>query len=127
MASQKTKVFEHLFDKYWDEASGSLTKSLMSLVDVAQAIRDCNQAYGSTLSDRNPANFLKDFLRGGNASKNWPASVAAKQYTGVQMTGGGDSFEFIPYRSGQTEPFPDAFKDALRSVHPGPRRVRCRR
>ena len=24
MASQKTKVIEHLFDKYWDEASGSL-------------------------------------------------------------------------------------------------------
>lgn len=110
MASQKTKVIEHLFDKYWDEASGSLTKSLMSLDDVAQAIRDCNEAYGSTLSDRNPANFMKDLLRGANASENWPASVVAKQFTGIQRTGDGECFEFIPYRTGQTEPFPDAFK-----------------
>ena len=54
MASQKTKVFEHLFDRYWDEAKGLLSRSLMSLEDVADAIRECNDAYGSTLSDRNP-------------------------------------------------------------------------
>ena len=31
--SQKTKVIEHLFDKYWNEETGSLTKTLMSLSD----------------------------------------------------------------------------------------------
>lgn len=110
MASQKTTVIEFLFQNYWDDASTSLTKTLMSLEDVAQAIRDCNEIHGSTLSDRNPANFLKDFLRGGNASKNWPESVAKKRYTGIQRTGDGYSFEFIPYLPDQTEPFPDAFK-----------------
>lgn len=110
MASHKTEVVEHLFQKYWDEDSGRLTKSLMSLEDVAQAIRQCNKLLGRKLSDRNPANFMKDLMRGANASKNWPASVAARRYTAVQRTGSGDVFEFIPYRVGQTEPFPDAFK-----------------
>lgn len=110
MASQKTKVIEYLFNEFWDEESGSLTKSLMSLDDVAKAIRECNETYGSTLSDRNPANFMKDLLRGANASRNWPESVAACRYTGIQRTGDGECFEFIPYRDGQTEPFPDTFK-----------------
>lgn len=108
--SQKTQVIEHLFEKHWDAANGALDKTLMSLDDVAQAIRECNKLYGSTLSDRNPANFMKDLLRGANASKNWPASVAAQRFTGIQRTGDGECFEFIPYRPGQTEPFPDAFK-----------------
>lgn len=108
--SQKTQVIEYLFYKHWNEAEGALDRTLMSLDDVAQAIRECNDLYGSTLSDRNPANFMKDLLRGANASKNWPASVAARRFTGVQRTGDGESFEFIPYRPGQTEPFPDAFK-----------------
>lgn len=107
--SQKTRVIEHLFKKHWDETKGALDKTLMSLDDVAQAIRECNELYGSTLSDRNPANFMKDLLRGANASKNWPMSVAAKQFTGIQRTGDGECFEFIPYRPGQSEPFLDAF------------------
>ncbi|MGI3213046.1 hypothetical protein ACROSR_18275 [Roseovarius tibetensis] len=107
--SQKTQVIEHLFYKHWNEAEGALDRTLMSLDDVAQAIRECNDLYGSTLSDRNPANFMKDLLRGANASKNWPASVASRRFTGVQRTGDGESFEFIPYRPGQTEPFLDAF------------------
>lgn len=110
MPSQKTKVFEHLFNEYWNEANRSLSKSVMSLEDVARAIPECNDAYGTTLSARNPANFMKDFLRGANASKNWPESVARKRYTAIQRTGEGECFEFIPYLPGQTEPFPDVFK-----------------
>lgn len=110
MASLKTKVVEYLFDKHWDEASQSLRQSLMSLDDVAQAIRACNEIDGAGRSDRNPANFMKDLMRGANASKNWPASVAARRYTAYQRTGDGDVFEFVPYRDDQTEPFPDAFK-----------------
>ncbi|WP_233193133.1 hypothetical protein [Acidimangrovimonas sediminis] len=110
MASLKTSVIEYLFDKYWDADRGILTKSLMSLDDVAQAIRECNAMSGASLSDRNPANFLKDLQRGANASKNWPAPVAAKGFTAIQRTGEGECFEFIPYRPGQTEPFPDDFK-----------------
>lgn len=108
--SQKTQVIEHLFKKHWNATNGALDKTLMSLDDVAQAIRECNKLQGTTLSDRNPANFMKDLLRGANASKNWPASVAARRFTGIQRTGDGECFEFIPYLPGQSEPFPDAFK-----------------
>lgn len=110
MASLKTKVVEHLFDKHWDETTQTLRQTLMSLEDVAQAIRECNAIEGTSLSDRNPANFIKDLMRGANASSNWPTSVAARRYTAYQRTGDGDVFEFVPYRPDQTEPFPDAFK-----------------
>ncbi|MGO4638439.1 hypothetical protein AB4Z43_08380 [Mesorhizobium sp. 2RAF45] len=110
VGSQKTKVIEHLFFKHWDEQSQTLQQSLMSLDDVADAIRDCNKSYGSNLSAKNPANFMKDLMRGVNASANWPEAVAKMRYTAVQRTGSGDVFEFIPYLAGQSEPFPDAFK-----------------
>lgn len=110
MASLKTKVVEYLFDKHWDETTQTLRQSLMSLEDVAQAIRECNVIEGTTLSDRNPANFIKDLMRGANASANWPASVAARRYTAYQRTGDGDVFEFVPFRDDQIEAFPDAFK-----------------
>lgn len=109
MPSKKTRVIEYLFDRYWDESKGSLSKTLMSLEDVSEAIRECNEVYRLALSDRNAANFMKDLLRGPNASKNWPESVASKRFTGIQRTGDGGCFEFIPYRPDQTEPFPDNF------------------
>ena len=107
--SKKTKVIEHLFDKYWDEAIGKPTKTLISLDDVVQAIQECNAAKKSSLRTNNPANFMKDFLRGANPSKNWPDSVAKRRYTAEQRTGHGACFEFVPYRADQTEPFPDEF------------------
>jgi hypothetical protein len=108
--SQKTNVIEHLFFKHWSVKKQTLRKTLMSLDDVADAIKDCNAKFGTSLSAKNPANFMKDLLRGSNASSNWPEAVANLQYTGVQRTGAGDVFEFIPYLVGQTEPFPDNFK-----------------
>lgn len=113
MPSAKTAVIEILFNKYWDATSQTLSKSVMSLQDVSQAILASNQQNGSSLSVIQPANFMKDLLRGSRASANWPASVAAKKYTGVQRTGGGECFEFIPYGPGQVEPFPDDFKVRL--------------
>jgi hypothetical protein len=110
MPSEKTAVVEHLFFKYWDASAGVLTKAVMSLEDVSTAIRECNELQGSTLSDRNPANFMKDFMRGNNASKNWPKAVGDLRFTAVQRTGTGDVFEFIPYTADQTEPFTDTFK-----------------
>lgn len=108
--SQKTQVIEYLFKKYWNIESGNLDKTLMSLDDVADGIRACNRISGGNLSDRNPANFMKDLLRGANTSSNWPKIVAEHRFTGVQRTGAGECFEFIPYKDGQTEPFPDRFK-----------------
>ena len=117
MPSDKTAVVEHLFEKYWDENSQSLAKSVMSLDDVADAIRACNRADGLRRSDRNPANFLKDIVRSRNASEIWPERVAGLKFTGRQRTGTGECFEFVPYASDQTVPFPDLFRpnsDTLR-------------
>lgn len=110
MPSQKTKVIEHLFFKHWNKDEGKLTKSTMSLSDVQAAIEGCNEKFGSKLSTRNPANFMKDIVRGQNASKNWPISLQDLRYTGAQRTGEGDVFEFVLYKPGQTEPFPDLYK-----------------
>lgn len=69
MGSLKTKVVEHLFDKHWDVSAGKLVKSLMSLDEVAEAIRETNVDRPKKLKANNPANFMKDLLRGANASK----------------------------------------------------------
>ncbi|WP_367786124.1 MULTISPECIES: hypothetical protein [unclassified Stenotrophomonas] len=110
MASDKTAVIEYLFNKNWDEATGTLRKSLMSLTDVSDAIRACNLADGKSRSDRNPANFLKDVVRSRSASSIWPKSVSERKFTGVQRTGKGDSFEFVPYKDEQKQAFPDGFR-----------------
>lgn len=69
-------------------------------------------AIGATVESvaTDPANFLKDIVRRRNASTIWPAEVAALGYTGEQRTGQGDSFEFVPFKPGQTEPFPDLYR-----------------
>ena len=110
MSSEKTVVIEHLFRKYWDDISHSLRKTVMTLDDVAVAIRECNEAKGTSLSDLNPANFMKDFMRGNSASRNWPDALTALRYSAVQRTGTGDVFEFIHFTTGQTEAFTDTFR-----------------
>lgn len=82
----------------------------MTMVDVQKAIQHFQKAEKTTLSDRNVANFMKDIVRGQNASKIWPASLTEKRYTAVQATGEGNVFEFVAFLEGQTEPFPDKFK-----------------
>lgn len=108
MASDKTAVIKYLFDLYWDGAA--LKQSVMTLDDVKTAIRQCNLIDGKKRSDRNPANFLKDVIRSRQASNIWPSEIAALGFTGEQRTGSGDSFEFVPYASGQTESFPDLYR-----------------
>ncbi|NYF37691.1 hypothetical protein [Stenotrophomonas sp. JAI102] len=110
MSSDKPQVIEYLFDSHWDTEKRALRKSIMSLTDVSKAIRVCNEKDGRERSDRNPANFLKDVVRNTSANKIWPARIAALGFTGVQRTGRGDSFEFVPYKTGQVEPFPDFFR-----------------
>ena len=110
MPSEKTIIIEYLFGKHWDEATCALQKSVMTLGDISDAIRKCNATKGTSLSDRNPANFMKDFMRGNSASKNWPEALAALRYTAVQRTGTGDGFEFIQFSPNQSELFPDSFR-----------------
>src|SRR5688572_14037589 len=109
MASEKTKVIEYLFFKNWDKKTKKLTKTVMTMADVQKAIRHSNKMFGTSLSDRNPANFMKDVVRGKGASRNWPQSVHDLRYTAVQTPGGGNVFEFRSYGPDQVEAFPDQY------------------
>lgn len=110
MASDKTSVVEYLFDQRWDEAANILRNPVVTQKDVQEAIRHCNAQDGKSRSDRNPANFMKDIVRKDTASQQWPEKLKGLRYTAVQRTSGGNSFEFVPYEAGQTEPFPDLYK-----------------
>lgn len=115
MSSAKTDVIERLFERKWRAASASLSDPVVTLAEVVDAIREHNAAHPEQpLSDRNPANFFKDFVRNKHrANENWPPSVWARGYTGWQRTGGNACFQFVPLAPGQTEPF-------SRSLFPAP-------
>lgn len=108
MPSDKTAVIEYIFQSHWN--GSTLSKTVFSRPDVVTAIRYCNIAYGTNLSDGNAANFFKDLWRKSTASDNWPLSVTAAGYTGRQVTGNGNIFEFVKMPPGQTDPFPDIYK-----------------
>ena len=105
MPSKKTPVVEYLYEKL--QADG---RSIALFDDVANAIRFFKEHKALELSDNNPANFMKDLLRGMNASSNWPDTLTRKRITGKQQTGDGRIFEFVPFKDGQTEPFPNPFE-----------------
>ena len=105
MASQKTVVVDHL----WDVLSKQ-GRTVATFDDVGAAIRHCNATLGNTLKADNLANFMKDLLRGGNASKNWPIRLSEMRITGRQVTGDDRVFEFIPFDDGQAEAFPNPFE-----------------
>lgn len=107
--SQKPQVIERIYEQLCDPATGRLTRSMVSNQDVVEAIGWCNEHKGTGLSDKNPANFMKDIIRGAGASGMWPQSLHEKKIGGRQVTGDGNVFEFIPYEAGQTEPFPQLF------------------
>jgi hypothetical protein len=104
MPSKKTPVVEYLYEILAKEG-----RTVALFDDVAKAIRYF-KSNGADLSDNNPANFMKDLLRGMNASSNWPESLTARRITGRQQTGEGRIFEFVPFKEGQTEPFPNPFE-----------------
>lgn len=110
MPSEKTAVIEELFVQRWDPAAQVLTNSTVMLADVGDAIRAYNSHRPQRrISDRNPANFFKDFIRNSrSANANWPSAVFALGYAARQRTGGGRCFEFTPVPTGQVEPFPSA-------------------
>lgn len=105
MPSQKTVVVDHLWDVLSDEG-----RTVATFKDVGDAIRFCNEKYGNTLKTDNPANFMKDLLRGSHASRNWPERLQQMRITGRQVTGEERIFEFIPYPEGQVEAFPNPFE-----------------
>ncbi len=107
--SQKPEVIERIYDRLVDHATGRLTRSVVSNGDVVEAILWCNQHRGTALSEKNPANFIKDVIRGPGASGMWPQRLHDLRIGGRQITGDGNVFEFVPYAEGQTEAFPQLF------------------
>jgi hypothetical protein len=109
LSSRKTDIIERLFLKRWDSTTTSLSNPIVTLEDVSEAIREHNAANPAArlMSDRNPANFFKDFIRvKERANANWPKSILDRGYTARQVTGGNLCFEFVPLAPGQSVPFP---------------------
>ncbi|HEV7737410.1 MAG TPA: hypothetical protein VGO47_08595 [Chlamydiales bacterium] len=110
--SAKTLVIELLFNLRWDKEKRCLRNDLVTLTHIANAIRKFNKNPPKglkALSDQNPANFFKDFVRRtSSANRHWPQSVLQRGFTAVQDTGGGRSFRFVPLPLGQVTPFLEA-------------------
>jgi hypothetical protein len=107
--SQKPDVIDRIYDVLVDPTSGQLTRTIVTSEDIVQAIQWCRAHKGCTLSTKNPANFMKDIIRGQGASGMWPIRLHDLGIGGRQVTGDGNVFEFVPYLGGQTEPFPHLF------------------
>jgi hypothetical protein len=101
MPSLKTLVIEKLFFERFDPDSGILRRDIVTLEEVSQAIRK----WGPGLSDRNPANFMKDIVRSQNRNNVFPASVVKAGWTARQDPGEGRCFRFVPLPPGQTAGF----------------------
>jgi hypothetical protein len=107
--SQKPQVIERIYDQLVDPVTAQLTRTVVTSTDVVEAIRWCNANEGTDLSEKNPANFIKDVIRGHGASGMWPQRLHNLRIGGRQITGDGNIFEFVPYEDGQTEAFPQLF------------------
>jgi hypothetical protein len=108
MRSSKTQIIEAIFNARWNQQTQQLNNPIVTLQEVASAIRDFSHKDAELqLSANNPANFFKDLTRNRErANINWPESVFKRGFTARQLTGGGLCFEFIKAAQGQTEPFP---------------------
>lgn len=90
----------------WDEATHTLSRPMVTLAEVSDAISRVNGELGRSLSTKNPANFVKDFIRNRqSANTNWPSEIWRRGYTIQQATGSGDCFRFVD-AAGLSEPFP---------------------
>jgi hypothetical protein len=104
MASEKTRVIDHLWDMLQSEGKG---RRIVYRKDVAEAISECEKNIGTSLSVGNPANFMKDIVRGDKASLHWPERLTEMRIGGVQRAGAMRVFEFVQFEKGQTEAFPN--------------------
>ena len=107
--SQKPQVIERIYDTLVDPNTGHLARTVVTSTDVVEAILWCNANQGTKLSEKNPANFIKDVIRGSGASGMWPQRLHGLRIGGRQVTGDGNVFEFVPYEDGQIEAFPQIF------------------
>ena len=116
MASEKTAVIENLFLERHDLRTGNLIDDMVTLEQVSAAIRK----WGGSLSDRNPANFMKDIVRSPTRNDVFPAVVVAAGWTARQDPGEGRCFRFIRLPPGQATPFLTTFPDPDLVTNPHP-------
>lgn len=66
--SNKPEVIRSIFFARWDKRRKRLSRSVVTLPEVSHAIAEYNatRPEGEHLSTRNPANFMKDFIRNTN-------------------------------------------------------------
>lgn len=107
--TRKPRVIEHIFEDRFDPATGEIADPIVKSDALLEAIEHCNELGGKTLSTKNPANFLKDYLRSPKRNELWPAVLKKARITARQKYRKGRVFAFAPYEAGQTEPFPDIF------------------
>ncbi len=117
MSSKKTAVIAYLFQtRLLPDGSFDASRSVVTLAEVSDAITVVHTAAiaaGDTrqsLSNNNPANFWKDFIRNlDSARRNWPATVLAAGYAATSAKGVlNGCFEFVPH--GPTDPlFPSDY------------------
>lgn len=104
--SQKTIVIQRIFDVLYDPTTGTLSRSIVTATDLAEAKRYCNENLGATIKlDSNPFNFMKDIVRGKGASRIWPEQIRQLGYIGEQRPGGGNIFEFVHVSNTNSEGF----------------------
>jgi hypothetical protein len=107
--SEKPVIFEYLFNQRYDGKTGLFTHSTVTQDELQEAINNLAGEMGLSLKPGNPANFLKDYLRSWSRNSTWPTTLHHAKYTARQVYGESRVFDFVPYKTGQTEPFPDEF------------------
>jgi hypothetical protein len=99
VASEKTKVVEHLFFVLKGfNPEGGLADPVVTFDEIEAAI----DATGANLKKNNLANFWKDITRS-DPNRIWPTSVLDAGYSGTDAIGQGPgaSFEFVRLPAGQ--------------------------
>ena len=117
LLTDKPSVVEHLFSARYDPVTKTIGNPIVNSDDLVAAIEHCNKVFGKSLSTKNPANFLKDYLRSPKRNESWPASLVAAGFTARQKYRKKRVFAFVPFVG--TEPFPDPFvlgKDATEHI-----------
>jgi hypothetical protein len=97
--SDKPDIIRELWKSRWNPRSKTLKNPVVTLSELQEVIQRFRQAGRTKLSDRNPANFIKDLVRKKKSFlENWPAEILAAGFTAHQLTGGGRCFEFVPVK-----------------------------
>lgn len=108
-SNRKAQIIGDIFAQRWNARTRTISNPVVTLSDLSRAIQAFNASrkHHEPLSDRNPANFFKDFIRNKRrANLNWPKRVFDAGYSAQQVTGEGRCFRFVPLAEGQQEAFP---------------------